>query len=558
MKSSSNIPQFIWDALAICLALSTLWINVGIPADGPNPQIDRLTSVLLVAMPWSGCLALLLRLSRDSKRTCRIVAIGLVIASARFGMHQIGTYDASSIVEFGWRLDLGQIPFRDFPFTLPPTFAAVVRMCWSVLGRGWGSFVLGSAVSTLALMLCSWRGLTKSGFSSTVNEALMTCGLVIPHLALGHIWHSALTSQIALASATWLVAWRNDKSTESSVVLGSLLGLLVLSKPNVAGPMMIVSTFWIARFWVRRSVAIILTSAGVMCSGILLVSKCSPIEVLRTALQLFSSRSTPAQLFPDGLDGFGKFFFTNTYLILIIGAVVALMRIWVSRRAGVNPDWNSLLLGIGCLISSLAGMSTNWDIKSSDLPLAVVGVLLMNWSSNTSAGKGWVDNIGNLTLSLTLAGLVLINFSIGTSRWRMQLTGPMTQPAESAVMTGRVLDGVHASPLLEAVDQQIGAVVATSHTHNIFLGPRLEIFYSRFNLTSPMHLPLWWHPGTSFTKRDEAGILHAFEDARFSTAIFFKQDFTRFPTELMNVLTNEFTVDDNHSQLTIFRRKSLG
>lgn len=558
MNSSSRIPQFICDALTFGLLAASFLMKVGIPTGGLNPQRDRLGSVLLVSIPWFVLLAIILRLSWDTKRTLRIVAVGLVITSTRFGMHQIGTYDASSIVELGWRFDLGQIPFRDFPLTLPPTFAAIVRVCWSVLGHGWGSFVLGSAVSTLALMVCSWRGLTKSGFSSTLNEALVTGSLAIPHLAIGHIWHSALTSQIALTTAIWLVTWRKDKSTESSVVLGSLLGLLILSKPNVAGPMMIVSTLWIARFLVRRSIAIILTAFGAMCAGILLVSKCSPVEVIKTSIELLSSRSAPAQLLPDGLDDFGKLFFTYTYLMLTVGLVVALVRIRTSSHVGVRPDWNILLLGIGCLVSSLAGMSTNWDIKSSDLPLAILGVLLVNWSTETFSDKSLASGLANMTLLLMFGGLVLINFSIGTSRWRMQLTGPMTQPTESVVMTGRVLTGVHASPLLEAVDQQIGEVVAASHTHNIFLGPRLEIFYSRFNLRSPLHLPLWWHPGTSFTKRDEAQIIHGFEGARFTTAIFFKQDFTRFPAELLNVLSRDFTVDDSRSQLTIFHRRSSG
>ena len=131
----------------------------------------------------------------------------------------------------------------------------------------------------------------------------------------------------------------------------------------------------------------------------------------------------------------------------------------------------------------------------------------------------------------------------------------MTQPEPTATLKRRVLGGVHAAPILQAVDQQLTQALAESEDRNVFLGPRLEIFYSRFSLESPKGLPLWWHDGTSYTNRDLKGITAAFRSAGFSRAIFFKQDFTRFPPEIRQIIDDHYEIDERYSQLTIFWAK---
>jgi hypothetical protein len=138
----------------------------------------------------------------------------------------------------------------------------------------------------------------------------------------------------------------------------------------------------------------------------------------------------------------------------------------------------------------------------------------------------------------------------------MELTGPMTQAEPTAVLRGKVLTGVHAAPILQAVDQQLLQALSESDDRNVFLGPRLELFYARFGLSSPRGLPLWWHDGTSYTERDALKIEQSFIRAKFSRAIFFKQDFTRFPDALRDYVDREYSIDEKYSQLTIFWRKT--
>lgn len=543
-------------ALALVLGVILLLIPAGIPVGESSPHLSRLTLLAATSLPWLLAAAGLLRWSYPDRLPGRVLVITSTIVSARFGMHQLGTYDVSSIVDLGWRYELGQVPFRDFPLTLPPTFSATVRICWSLLGHSWGSFVGGSTVITICLVLCAWAALSRTEFDSARNEVLVSLAIVIPHLAVGHIWHSALASQIAVVTVLWLVAWRFSPSRRSAAALGLFLGLLLLSKPNIAGPLTLVSGAWIFLHWRSRHVLALLISLVASVGTVLVISKSDPSRVLTTTVELLSSRSRPTQLLPDGLDSFSRFFFVSTYVLMFaafVGSIGAVLHALVRKGHFARMTF---FLGLGCAIASLAGMATNWDIKSSDMPLAIFGLLLMTWSSSSSRParrpmKSVLIVVSSVTVSLTV-----MNLSVGSSRWRMELAGPMTQRERTTDLRGRVLNDVSAAPLLQAVDQQLTEALKESNSRNIFLGPRLEIFYSRFTLKSPKGLPLWWHEGTSYASHDIPDIYSAFRAAHFSSAIFFKQDFTRFPLELRELLERDFEIDERFSQLTIFWSKS--
>lgn len=543
-------------ALAMALGISWLLIPAGIPVGESSPHLSRLALLTAASLPWLLTAGVLLRWSYPYRLPGRVLVITSTIVSARFGMHQLGTYDVSSIVDLGWRYELGQVPFRDFPLTLPPAFSATVRICWSLLGHNWASFVGGSTAITICLVLFAWGALSRTEFDSARNETLVSLAVVIPHLAIGHIWHSAMASQVAVVTVLWLVAWRFSPSRRSAAALGLFLGLLLLSKPNIAGPLTLVSGAWIFLHWRSRHVLTLLISLVGSVGTVLVISKSDPSRVLTTTVELLSSRSRPTQLLPGGLDGFSKFFFVCTYALLfaaLVGSVGAVLHALVRKSQVARMTF---LLGLGCAVASLVGMATNWDIKSSDMPLAILAVLLALWSTDSMGTGGPISKSTTVLASAVIVGLTLMNLSVGSTRWRMELAGPMTQPEPTATLQGRVLGGVRAAPILQAVDQQLTQALAESDNRNVFLGPRLELFYSRFALESPKGLPLWWHDGTAYAARDLKEISATFRSAGFSRAIFFKQDFTRFPPEIRQIIDDQYEIDERYSQLTIFWAKT--
>jgi hypothetical protein len=121
-------------------------------------------------------------------------------------------------------------------------------------------------------------------------------------------------------------------------------------------------------------------SFAVTGTVVFLVSRTNPIDVWVTNVELLSSRSKPVQLLPSGLDDFGQFFFVGSYVVLLVTLVFVLVTLLVNFRRGITLALSIIFLGVGCLLAALAGMATNWDIKSSDMPLAIVGLLLLAWS----------------------------------------------------------------------------------------------------------------------------------------------------------------------------------
>jgi hypothetical protein len=554
MRPAALRPTAIRSAAAAVLGGAILMLPVGIPLGTTSPHLVRLALVSAVGLPWVLLCWFVIRQPSVGRLASRILTFSVIVFTTRFGMHQLGTYDVSSVVDLGWRYEQGQVPFRNFPVTLPPTFSATVRICWSFLGHSWASFVAGSALITAALTLCAWRGLSRTEFDSPQNEILVSAAVVIPHLAIGHIWHSAMASQIAVVTVVWLLAWKNSPSQRSAATVGVLLGLLALSKPNTAGPVALIAAVWMMFHWRSRHLMVLFLSFIASACAVLVVSKSDPLQLLRTTAGLLASRSSPSQLLPDGLDEFGNFFYISTYAMLILALVISIGTFLYIRSRGGSTARRVALLGLGSTVASLAGMATNWDIKSSDMPLAILGVLLVSWSAHIGPGQHRRP-VMKAAVPIIIAILAVMNISIGSSRWRMELAGPMTQQEPTARLSGRVMEGVRAAPILQAVDQQLAQTLAESNERNVFLGPRLEIFYSRFNLESPPGLPLWWHAGTSYTSRDLNGIVAAFRSAKFSRAIFFKQDFTRFPPELRTIIDRDYEVDDRYSQLTIFWAK---
>lgn len=552
MNTSVLALKSIRATLAVALGLVILDVPAGIPLHGSSSHLSRLILVVIAAVPWIMAAGALIRWSGPGRLVGRVLVISLIAFTMRFGMHQLGTYDVSSIVDLGWRFEQGQTPFRDFPLTLPPTFTAVVRACWALLGHNWASFVRGNALVTLGLVMTAWRALSRTEFGSKWNELLVSAAVVVPHLAVGHVWHSAMASQIAVVTVICLLAWKNSPTRGSAATLGILLGLLVLSKPNLAGPMTLLSALWIVKYWRSRHLTTLSVSFVSSLATTLVFSKSNPVQVLATTVELLSSRARPTQLMPDGLDGFSRFFFVSTYALLLAalaGSLTAIVCVLTRRGSVVTATF---ILGSGCALSSVFGMATNWDIKSSDMPLAILGVLLLAWSTRPSGSSRLVVNSARVLVSVIAVVLTVMSLAVGSTRWRMELAGPMTQPEATAELRGRVLDGVHAAPILQAVDQQLTQALAESDDRNLFLGPRLEIFYSRFRLESPKGLPLWWHSGTSYTTHDMNGVTAAFRSAGFSRAIFFKQDFTRFPPELREIIDRSYVIDERYSQLTIF------
>ena len=99
--------------------------------------------------------------------------------------------------------------------------------------------------------------------------------------------------------------------------------------------------------------------------------------------------------------------------------------------------------------------------------------------------------------------------------------------------------------------------IAQAHAENpgpIFFGPRVDFNYSVLNLPSPIHLPLWWQPGTAFPRSTVPTLLATWDADRFPTLIFLKDDTTYYPDDFLTLIARHYTRDDRYPALTLYHR----
>lgn len=486
------------------------------------------------------------------------IPLVLTIWSTWFGRFQLSTYDASSIIDLAWRLKSGQSPGIDFSNTLPPLHLVLTKLSWSLWGYRWTSFTYMSMWSTIALGISSmiaWGFNTKK--QSRLQLIILGSVIAVPHVVIGHLWHSSTSTLVAISAACWMLALvENELSRPTQIVLAIHLGLLIGAKPNIGLPMaLILAIAGICILRRRLSSLFLMGSISFLTTAILvLASNIDMQNYVHTLSGLAQSRSTPNMLFPDGLDSYFHHrlisIYTGGVILLLIYAIMSMRNL---SKMLITARYRTLI-GFGSVLVSLFGMATNWDIKESSLSLMLFGFLVLASSQTKDMPQILRQVLTFLPLTIFSFWLLFSSFMLGASRWRMELTGPMFQRGVTNELTGGVLDEVRGSPLLQAVVNQVQNVLEIEKPGTVFFGPRMEFLYSQFKINSPQGLPIWWHEGTSYLAADEPSFRKTFTSLKFDILIFFKNDYTRIPISIMQIIASEYTADETHSQLTIFRK----
>ena len=68
----------------------------------------------------------------------------------------------------------------------------------------------------------------------------------------------------------------------------------------------------------------------------------------------------------------------------------------------------------------------------------------------------------------------------------------------------------------------------------------MEFCYAAFNIASPKHLPIWWHPGSAYPLHKEKEIIHRWQEHAFDLLILNKNDFTRLLKEIIQLINNNY------------------
>lgn len=474
----------------------------------------------------------------------------------KLGMIQFGGFDHSALIDMGWRIHLGQTPFRDFPCTMPPLFYLGAGCAFDAFGSSWRSLVALTSIFSFATFLWSYLlldGILEDRFGAWFFSLMIqACTTVV----VSYWWYNPFTTVIAVLS--FLSFWRlfgnpGDRWVRVSCI-GSL-ALLSLAKPNIAG-LLIVGMLAIGLFSrIRWVVIVIMAISAAIALVTLAAANIKPADLVTGYLGIAARGATLKQLFA-GIGPMEKALFS--------GVMAALLSPWMihpKRLFSLGNDQRHWMALLG-LIAGLHGFITNGEAKIVDVPLvflcSVLGLCIPLRKGDAQLyiatltdfrWKGYFSAFACVLIGIACAQAVM--------RYRVKLIGP------GAFFENRLSDrassppffkGLRTGNIFSEVCSEVDVVLARFGRSSVYFGPRMQWAYAAFGVTPPLNQPSWWHPGVSFPKEMESYYIKAWASREFDTVVLFKNDLTYMSPEFIEILDKNYTTDQSSPFLTVLHR----
>jgi hypothetical protein len=213
----------------------------------------------------------------------------------------------------------------------------------------------------------------------------------------------------------------------------------------------------------------------------------------------------------------------------------------VSRRQSIGL-W-------GLLAVALIPLMTDWDAKLNNMPFFLMAALLPVLVLPEKINQGLI-RVARLSISI----LVVVAVLGGWTRERMRAVGPFYEASNSYPIRG-YFEGLKTGPWFAVVTDEMSRAVNLVEGRPVFFGPRLEFGYRYVNLRSPSKMPLWWHPGSSYSLLDQEKIVRQFVDLDFKLLVFSKGDRTRMPPELVYWIEQNYERVEGFQAIDVYRVK---
>ncbi len=462
---------------------------------------------------------------------------------------RFGGYDLSPLIDSGWRVLSGQRPNQDFICTFPPVLYLGVAAAFRIFGVRWVSLSLASVLYTGGLSILGLRILHVLRHQVSARVALRLSWTfvilqLLPVLLIGHPWHSSWTGAAALYAllATFALAFPSlapaRPDWELLLHLCFAESLLLLAKPNTALPTLLVCTVVLLLRPKRWHQALLPLGCALVLSSVALLT--AHTNLLATYHMYFrlSSRlgadSGFGDLFadpfvPGGLPDLAVYLAVLPSVLWIFWVVVHNLRearhLWICA------------LALGAVAISILGLGTNVEFRLVDMPCLLLGAALL-----ATALPQWTFSLLEGAFAQALFSLFVIGFFYAETRARMQAVGQWADTSCGPLVNHRdpFFGSFHACGPFFSVLSAVDAIHGTHPSSRIFFGPRMEFLYAREHQLSPVGLPLWWHPGSSFPETALPQIIRAWNDNQFEVLIFLHDDRTRVPATILSTIDTKY------------------
>jgi hypothetical protein len=283
--------------------------------------------------------------TRVSRWTDWLIALGVAVAGAAIviwqNSHVAVLWDLSYILENSYRMSLGQIPYRDFPFPYAPltflTQAALIKLT----GRVFFHQVIYCAVVNGLSVLLTWRILLRILYATT-NKRVVALVLVTPLAVLSvygifpHPFYDCDCTFVVLISLFLLSRFQHRTAGASlleSFFAGVLLVIPFFTKQNTGGAFLISAVgcllvLFLIDIYNKRAVTkhIVLFAGFIisLCVAIFLIHHFAGLyNYYRWTFRFAAQRRMPAFAEMIGM-------YKNT--VWLVPVVIGLVLMWLSRR----------------------------------------------------------------------------------------------------------------------------------------------------------------------------------------------------------------------------------
>jgi len=503
---------------------------VALHAALPPPTCWQAMYVLsLVAAAWSACTQWAIRWlpppaqgqgpKVDSWQRIVIVGAAFVIfaLSYRNGHVLFAAYDCAPNVDVAWRIACGQRPIVDFPCPFPPAFYLFAAACFEVMGPSWHSLVLPHAI--LAASFFCWfaeslfRLTRQFGVSIMLATSVVSAGMCLH----GFAYHTCLyTMAYGGTVLSLFMLLQTPSSRWAQISLFWFIAFLAWNKPLwvLSLPLLWPIASWI---WDCTRVSLVVISLGAAVTSLLGLLACG-VDVSRTlaAYSAASGRLNPLETLGVLWNAYPQEWAVLVGASIVAGLLSAALYLRAETRRG---------RGIACMVILITGGSTYASAMSGEFPMAYLVVAPLACMAghrivvDSSAGRSSLDETihrGNLLLGIFFLCAALL---LGVGRARVWGAGPFyewktwtqARRCSGGFFLGSVISNhqQHIDELVNKLVEEVGS------DKKFFFATRLEYLYALAGVQSPLGLPLWWHPGTSYAIQDSDVITANFFNHRF-------------------------------------------
>lgn len=489
------------------------------------------------------------RASRWSAAALLAVSLAAGVLAWWLGRFGVILFDHSLVVDGGWRIVHGQVPYADFHTPHGPLTFQLVALALALLGHKWGSvLVLGGVINGLAALLAGSLVLHEGGTRRAVAAAAITgCWFALP---FAFPWPDTVAFLAVLGAFAAEAASHRARKVPLEVLLAACAGAAVvagvLAKHNIgaAGLLALLAVMAVRRRGPRRFASL---AAGCLVAGggfLVYLAWHGAIGAMWEDMVLRGWQAGRSGA-PGHHGGWWGYLASGPVLTLLILVALATWAAVAARhRRPLGDAVEIIVLALLGLIASLTGAAPLW----MSLPLlgVVIGLLDARYSALLEQRLTRPALVRALRV-LLVAGLAAGGVVIGATRVAADYAFAPSRYDFSYRLQTAALRPARMDQELGPMIDRLAEELRGAEGGRVLVFPNASLLYLASDRVAPQPY-LYFEAGHSLHERmdDEGRLIDAIEGAGVQRVLLLKE--LQFPLDDVNYLLTSMPTFASHLQ----------